>query len=251
MDFNDPAQRAAFFDVHQGLDREGPGDRESLLRALSLVGPLPKAPRVLDLGCGPGGQTLDLAAQLPGAKVLAIDLHAPFLSRLDARAEAAGVGDRVRTLRADMAKLDLETGSFDLVWCEGAAYAIGFGNALDLWRPLLAPGGRLAVTEAVWLKENPPKAARDTFADYSGMGDAATARAAAVAAGYRILGDFVLPEAAWWTHYYGPMEARLERIAPRLEQTEAGRIVLAEHRAEIECYRNHSDAYGYLFLVLA
>jgi hypothetical protein len=53
MDANDPEVRRVFFDLHNGLPREGPGDRDCKARALAIAGPLPEAPRVLDIACGP------------------------------------------------------------------------------------------------------------------------------------------------------------------------------------------------------
>ena len=79
MDPNDLRQRALFFEVHAGLPREGPGDRSSTARALDLARPLPAAPQVLDIACGPGAQTIDLAALLPQATITAVDLHEPFV----------------------------------------------------------------------------------------------------------------------------------------------------------------------------
>ena len=69
MEREDPV-RAAFFALHRGLPREAPGSRESTARALALARPLPAAPRVLDIGCGPGMQTIDLAELLPEANVV-------------------------------------------------------------------------------------------------------------------------------------------------------------------------------------
>src|SRR5688572_1999640 len=137
MDFSDPAQRAAFFAVHNDMPREGPGDRASMEKALQLAGPLPAQPDILDIACGPGGQTLDLADLLPDARITALDGYEPFLRQLEARARTAGVLDRISIVHGDMAHLPYEPQSFDLIWCEGAAYIIGFEAALAAWRPLL------------------------------------------------------------------------------------------------------------------
>jgi hypothetical protein len=55
-----------FFFRHRDLPREGPGTDECTQEALRLLPPLPPQPRVLDLGCGPGAQTLDPRAQRRG-----------------------------------------------------------------------------------------------------------------------------------------------------------------------------------------
>ena len=250
MDFSDPAQRAAFFAVHRDMPREGPGDRASVVRALQLAGPLPARPDVLDLACGPGGQTLDLAELLPDARITALDGYEPFLRQLESRARDEGVLDRITIVHGDMGRLPYPSQSFDLIWCEGAAYIIGFEAALAAWRPLLRPGGVLALTEPVWLKPDPPEGVRACWAEYPAMEDVASARRRALGHGYGIAGDFVLSNAAWWTHYYRPLAERLEATSARLAGDPVAAAVLAEIRDEIECRRAYSEYYGYLFLVL-
>ena len=250
MDFSDPAQRKVFFDVHNGLPREGPGDRASMERALALVGPLPPNPQILDIACGPGGQTLDLAELIPDAQITALDGHPPFLVDLERGAAERGVSGRIRILHGDMANLPFEPASFDLIWCEGAAYIMGFRAALAAWKPLLKPGGALAVTEPVWLKAERPARVNLCWEEYPAMVDADGIRGWARAEGYEIVGDFVLPEEAWWTHYYGPLERRLHAVEGRYVGDPVARSVLDEIRMEIDVYRRHADTYGYLFLVL-
>jgi methylase of polypeptide subunit release factors len=60
------------------LPREGPGDDASTECALRLLQHLPPRPRILDIGSGPGAQTLVLA-RATGGTVTAIDVHQPFL----------------------------------------------------------------------------------------------------------------------------------------------------------------------------
>ena len=116
MDYDDPEVQQLFFALHDGLPREGPGSRACTARALAMAGALPAAARVLDIACGPGMQTMDLAALLPDAGIVALDNHAPFLAELERRAVERGVDGRVTTLRADMAAIPCPPGSFDLIW---------------------------------------------------------------------------------------------------------------------------------------
>lgn len=250
MDFADPHQRRIFFELHSGLPREGPGSRDCTARALAMAGALPPRPQILDIACGPGMQTMDLAALLPEARIVAVDMHEPFLEELRRRAAAAGAAHRIETLRADMAALPFAPGSFDLIWCEGAAYIMGVGNALKAWRPLLRPGAKLALTEAVWLKPDAPEPVRRCWAEYPAMKDIAFNRKLVRDCGYELLGDFVLPANAWWDDYYRPMEARLAELAEKYEADPVATSVLAENREEIEIYRQFSDYYSYVFLVL-
>jgi len=61
-----------FFEIHKDLPREGPGDNESTQKAFSFLEDLPSNPYFLDIGCGPGMQTIQLAKLIDG-KIIAID----------------------------------------------------------------------------------------------------------------------------------------------------------------------------------
>ncbi|MER6995510.1 bifunctional class I SAM-dependent methyltransferase/N-acetyltransferase [Streptomyces sp. NPDC000410] len=235
----------AFFSLHHGLPRQSPGSDDSTRRLLALAGPLPSRPRVLDLGCGPGRASLLLAAEA-GARVTAVDLHEPFLDELRRAADADGLGDRIRTVRADMAELPFPDGSFDLVWAEGSAYAIGFDTALREWRRLLAPGGTLVVSECEWTGDSPSAEARAFWDEHYALRTPAKNAAAAVRAGYNILGVHRQPESDW-AEYYGPLGARVAAADP----TAPGMAeVLPATLAEIAMRRDHGSEYGYTGYVL-
>ncbi|MFF3957966.1 bifunctional class I SAM-dependent methyltransferase/N-acetyltransferase [Streptomyces sp. NPDC001890] len=249
MTDNDHAVRTeAFFSLHHGLPRQSPGSDATTRRLLGLTGPLPRRPRVLDLGCGPGRAALLLAAEA-GAEVTAVDLHQPFLDELREAAGARGLGDRVRTVRADMAELsgpDFPDGSFDLVWAEGSAYLIGFDTALRDWKRLLAPGGSLVVSECVWTTDAPTPETRAFWEQETSMRPVADNAAAAVAAGYHVLGSLVQPDSDW-DEYYVPLAERVEAA----EASAPGMAwALAATREELAMRRDHGAEYGYAGYVL-
>ncbi len=238
-----------FLRLHEGLEKQAPGSDASTARALALVSGLPERPEVLDLGAGPGRQTLALA-RLTRGRVTAVDLHEPFLEQLRGRAAEAGFGSAVRTIRASIDAAPLPPGSFDLLWSEGAAYAIGFDRALALWRPLLRPGGSLAITELTWLREERTAGSVEFWGSaYPAMRNREDNVAAIERAGYVLRGSFALPSSDWWDGYY---DALAERI-PRLRDACAGDLeanaVLDEAAREIEVFRGSGGCYGYVFFV--
>lgn len=233
-----------FFELHSGLAHEAPGSREDTLRALALTG-LSGRMRVLDAGSGPGAASRVLLEALPEAEVTALDLHAPFLADAQARADAAGLGDRLRTHAGDMAAPPFAPASLDLIWSEGAAYSIGVPRALTAWKPLLAPGGRIAFSDAVWTVRDPHPRARALFADYEGMTDMVGVRAWIAEAGLKLIGHFLLSEQAW-ANYYDPLAAQLKRLQA---VHGASHPVLAEAAEEIAVRRAHGTDYGYGFFV--
>lgn len=239
-----------FLTIHSGLPREGPGNRASTSRALSLVPDLPDSPRILDVGCGPGMQTLDLA-DLTSGSIVALDYYQQYLDVLDERVQRKGLGHRIRTVRGDMTAMDFPAGSFDLIWSEGAIYIMGFEQGLMRWRPFLARKGYIVVSEATWLKPNPPAALR-TFWDegYPEMRDTESNLKLISACGYQPVGHFTLPEEAWWREYYDPLEKRLEELVSQ-HSNESGLLRLIEQeRQEMELYRRYANYYGYVFYVM-
>ena len=238
----------AFFRLFEGLPRQGPGSDGCTREALRRLGALPVAPRVLDLGCGTGRSTLVLAAALR-TRVIAVDNHRPFLDQLWATAQERGLEHLIEPRCADMRAPRVPPGSIDLMWSEGALYLLGFEAGLRLWRPLLAPGGCLAVSECSWLCADPPAEAVAFFRQgYPGMAGIEQNLGRARAAGFDVFDHLTLPPAAWWDEYYMPLEARIAHLAPEADAELTA--VIHETRREIELYRRHGDSYGYVFYLL-
>lgn len=239
-----------FFDVQSELPRQGPGDDDSTRRALDLCRPLSAAARVLDVGCGPGAQTLVLAEELKDARIRAVDIHQPYLDDLEKRAAAAGVRDRVSAMKLSMDDLPFDPESFDLIWAEGSAYIMGIEKALAAWKPLLKRGGFLAFTELVWLSDDRKKEAADFFGrEYPAMMDRSGVAGLVREAGYELVAEFTLPDSAWWEPYYTPLLARLPGLEAKYAGSAAKLSVIAETRREIEIRRRFASCYGYEFYV--
>ncbi len=239
-----------FYEIFEALPRQGPGERASTERALRLLPPLRRDQRILDVGCGSGAQTLDLA-RATEAQIVAVDNHAPFISRLTARAAALGLGDRISAQIGDMNDLRFPDGSFDVVWSEGAIFIIGFAKGLAAWRRLLVPGGHLVVSEFCWPRPDPPAEVRELFiGGDSDAGDVEARRQAIAAAGYRLIGDFPLPASGWSENYHSPLAACLERFRAKHAGDPEALEVAARSEREIAVYRKHPEHFGYVFFAM-
>ncbi len=237
-------------DLHGEARRQGPGGEAQTRLAIELAGLAGRrALRIADIGCGTGASTLVLAAGLD-AQVMAVDAIPEFLAVLDARAEQAGQGRRIDTLRASMDALPFEPGSLDAIWSEGAIYNMGFENGVGQWRHLLKDGGILAVSELTWLTERRPAELQSHWSSQYAEVDTASAKLAVLERnGYAPLAYFVLPEACWLDAYYRPMQQRFAAFLARHGHSDAARAVVAAEQVEIDLYERYRAFVGYGFYV--
>lgn len=100
--------------------------------------------RVLDLGCGPGLATLDLAQRVThSGQVYALDASERFLDHLRQRAEAAGL-QQIERLQGDVHRIKLPDGQVDAVFVRWLlCFVADPGQVLAECHRVLKPGGRL------------------------------------------------------------------------------------------------------------
>lgn len=239
-----------FFELFDALPRGGPGDDISTRKAFQLIRGLPEKPNILDLGCGPGKQTLELA-RLSEGKIIALDNHPPFLDKLNQDAQRQGFSARIETVNQDMNQMRFPPESFDLIWSEGALYFMGFENGLKKCRELLKKNGHLAVTELVWLEPDPPDEIKEAHqSEYPALTGIEINLAMIEKAGYRLIGHFTLPDSSWTENYYDPMEKEIRRMEKKYDAGHEARDVLSACLREIDLFRKYSKYFGYEFFVM-
>lgn len=248
MDEN-PRLLEVFFQVQRGLPRQGPGSQQATRAALGFCSDLPAGPDVLDLGCGPGMQTMVLAEASPG-RITAVDTCDEYLEQLRQRVRRSDLADRVRVMNADMTQLGFHDASFDLIWCEAAIYNQGVSAALRAWRPMLREKGYLAFSELVWLEENPDAEVADFWREeYPAMTSVAANERLVSQAGYELVGGFTLPDSAWWADYYTPLAAKLPSLREAYAGDDEALGVIAMTETEISMRRRFGVSYGYHFFI--
>ncbi len=137
----------------------------------------------------------------------------------------------------------------DLLWSEGAAYNIGFSNALTTWASSIDPGGFAVVSELSWLREQIPDVVREFFlSGYPDMQSIQQNIAVAENAGYKVLTTYTLPKEAWVEGYYDILEPRAKDLVAHPDPTV--RDFAIETVKEIEIFECSEDSYGYVFYVL-
>jgi SAM-dependent methyltransferase len=114
---------------------------------------------LLDVGCGPGTITTDLARLVAPGRVVGIDRASEVLVQASAHASQAGVPVEFRA--ADVYELPFPDASFEVVHVHQVLqHLIDPVRALIEMRRVLRPGGRLAARDAdsasfAWAPRNP------------------------------------------------------------------------------------------------
>lgn len=238
-----------FLEIYGRVPRAGPGSFECTKRAFEFMSEVPDEPYILDIGCGPGVQTVDLL-KISGGRVLALDFLPLMLGRTQTNAETANVSERLEVIEQDMTQMAFPASSFDVVWSEGAIYNLGFENGLASVKNFVKPGGYVAVSEAVWLKGDPPAPVANFWEAYPEIDTIENKLAVIDRLGYKQTGHFVLPETTWTAEYYDPMEKLVAKKRTEWAGNPEALAVLEEAQQEIEVFRKYSSYYSYGFFVM-
>ncbi|MFD7924252.1 class I SAM-dependent methyltransferase [Streptomyces sp. NPDC059740] len=134
------------------------GHHESVLRSHTwrtaansagyLLGSLQPHLRVLDVGCGPGTITADLAALVPDGEVVGLEHAAGVLEQARATARDRGLTNLSFAV-GDVHALEYEDGSFDVTHAHQVLQHVGDPvQALREMRRVTKPGGLVAVRDS-------------------------------------------------------------------------------------------------------
>lgn len=239
-----------FLEMHRGLPKEGAGRIEFTRKAFQML-PKMDRPNILDIGCGTGEPTIELA-RLSNGVITGLDVNRQFLDELERKAEELNLSHRVRTLNLSLFDMDFPDESFDVIWAEGSIFLIGFEKGLMEWKRFIKSNGFLVVHEMSWLRPDPPREIWDYWERvYPGINTIQENLDVIPSCGYVVIGHFALPEDAWWELYYGPLEERIRALREkRYKNDPISLAVLDKEQKEVDLYRKYSKWYGSAFYVM-
>lgn len=249
----EPKLEQIFYNIFEQLPRVGPGNYDSTKKAYDILRQtksLPEKPRILDIGCGTGLHTIQLA-KLSGGHITALDNHQAFQDSLKQQVNSQGMKDNIHCVQGDMGAMNFEEQSFDIIWAEGSIFIVGVENGLKMWKKFLKPGGMMAFTDLFWFKPDMPVEPKEFFDKIApGMMSMEDAIKVIDACGYHIKDHFPLPDCAWWDDFYSPLEKVLKNVnGNHVDNPDAMAVIESLHK-EIDMFRKYSDYYGYTFFIL-
>jgi SAM-dependent methyltransferase len=243
-------QEKIFFEIHQDIPREGPGNFESTKKVYSLLSNLPEAPTILDIGCGPGKQTFDLA-EISNGIIVAIDNHKPYIDELNNKVAEYNLSSKISGQVGDMNDLQFPENKFDIIWAEGSIYLMGIGKALELWKKHLKPNGYIVFSELCWFKIDRPEEIDNYWSSsYGAINSIDGIVNFLTNTDYKFIGSYVLPDEAWWDDYYSPLSRRLLELKQKYTDDSEALEVLENESIEMEMHKKYSAFYGYSFFII-
>ena len=197
-------------------------------KAYQMIPKLNK-PRILDIGCGSGIPTIELA-KLCNGQIIGLDIIQSLLDKLNKKIEEEGLTNRVKTVNCSMFEIKFSDESFDIIWSEGSILSIGFEKGLIEWKRLLKPKGYLVIHDEIM--------------------DITKKLKLIPSCGYSLLGHFTLPEDAWLTEYYGPLEKRIQELVLKYNENIEILKVFVKKKNEIEMEKRNPKNYGSIFFIM-
>ena len=182
-------------------------------------------PHILDVGCGAGIQTLELA-ELSKGKITAIDINETELQKLRDQIKKMELSARIRVNNCSFQGMDFPEESFDILWAEGIGEFITVESCLKDWKRFLKRGGCL-----VW---------HDDAKRLSNKLNVSSQY------GFVTIGHFFLPEDAWWREYYEPMENQLDSLRQKHQQSPDAQKLLNIHQKEINSFKKNPQCSGFV-----
>ena len=191
--------------------------------------PVLDKPRILDIGCGSGIPTLELA-RLSGGEVIGLDIDEVKIKDLDKKVEKAELTEQVKTMIGSMLDIKFPDESYDILWAEGVMKFIGFERGLNEWHRLLKPGGFLVI--------------------HDDKKDVETKLELITNCGYMLIDHFSLPDDAWWAEYYEPIETRVCELNEKYHDQPEVLKVLDKKQREIDDVKCNPKDYRSIFFIM-
>jgi len=186
-------------------------------------------PRILDVGCGSGVPTIELARLCHG-EIIGLDINHDLLAVLTRKIEEAGLSGCVKVVNCSILDMNFTDSSFDIIWAEGSIYVIGFKRGLQEWKRLLKPGGFMVIHDE--------------------KGDVEEKLEHISQCRYELLDYFSLDEDTWWAEYFAPLEKLI--IETLTKYTDDSKVPGEIHDAqrEINMFRENPALNSSVFFIL-
>ncbi|MBN1367477.1 MAG: molybdenum cofactor biosynthesis protein MoaE [Dehalococcoidales bacterium] len=210
--------------------------RESIRRHLNkytrkafLTLPGMDKPHILDIGCGSGVPTMELA-RLSNGEITGLDINQSDLDRLNDKIKRNKLSGRVNTINRSLVNLNFPYNRFDIIWSEGSAHIIGFESCLKAWKRFIKPDGYLVIHD----EQGNIEEKLQQISHY----------------GYELLTYFLLDKDLWDREYFAPLEKLIRKA--RIECADNPNFLkdISTAEDEISFFNNFPELSNSVFFIM-
>ncbi len=154
-------------------------------------------PRILDIGCGTGMPTLELA-RLSGGELFGIDIDQGALDKLNLKIKQEGFSDRIKVYNRSVYNTRFKDETFDIIWEEGVLHLLDLSKALtECNRILKRMNGFMVTGETTsWLRRE--------FNHFPRFG-------------FKLIKQIPWEKGCWWSEYYAPLEEKINNLRKKYD----------------------------------
>jgi ubiquinone/menaquinone biosynthesis C-methylase UbiE len=153
-------------------------------------------PRILDIGCGTGIPTLELA-KLSNGEIIGIDIDQSALDKLNLKIKQEGLSERIRLYNRSVYDTKFANESFDIIWEEGVIHLLDIKKTLTECNRILKLNGFMVTGEATnWVRRK-----LKHFPKF----------------GFKLFKQIPWESRCWWTEYYAPLEEKINILRKKYD----------------------------------
>jgi len=184
---------------------------------------------ILDVGCGSGVPTIELA-KISKGYIIGIDIDETSLDLLHRKIKGRGLNNQVSVIKNSILTMDFPEESFDIIWAEGSVFVTGFENSIKKWRRFIKPNGFLVIHD-----ENKDKTKKlEMITKY----------------GYVLIGQFELSDTLWWIDYYTPLEHLIQEFRHKFPNDSELLNELNKDQIEINKCKSNAVVFSSFFVIM-
>lgn len=191
--------------------------------------PYLKKVRILDIGCGSGIPTIELA-RLSDGEVVGIDVDQSCIDEFNRKIIEQKLSNRVKAICISVSKSDFPVESFDVVWSEGVVREISFESALKDWYKLVKHDGYLVIHYQMLL-------AKDSILRINQFG-------------YKLSDTVLLPDNSWWTDFYKPIEEKMSDLNCKYKDNSDALKLLEQYQNEMAMVKKNPQDFRSAFYIM-
>jgi ubiquinone/menaquinone biosynthesis C-methylase UbiE len=186
-------------------------------------------PRILDIGCGTGMPTLELA-RLSNGEITGIDIDQGALDKLNLNIKQQGLSGRIKVYNRSVYDTKFEDETFDIIWEEGVVHLLDHKKVLtECNRILKKLNGFMVIGEVInWANRKIKH-----FPKF----------------GFKLIKQIAWEKECWWTEYYRPLDEKINILCKKYDNLNDIEEV-KRHITEIEMVKKYPTGFDCVTMIL-